>query len=95
MPNDPLHFDNLAGPPNDADYQAAYAEITATERGRRFLIEYAIRNRHPDTHILVSTIAHLEVPVGLPPGAMPRAAPNDLLAAMRALSGEELIALFS
>jgi len=61
MPNDSLHMsDNLAGPPNDADYAAAYAEIMATERGRRFLIEYAIRNRHPDTHILVSTIARLE-----------------------------------
>jgi hypothetical protein len=80
MPNDPLHLsDDLAGPPNDADYAAAYAEIMATERGRRFLIEYAIRNRHPDTHILVSTIARLEAAMhDNPPLQVPAAFKRDL-----------------
>ncbi len=181
MTNDPYLSKAPAAPPNDADYDAAYAEIMATTRGRRFLIEYAIRNRHPDSHILVSTIARLEaalhdpsrqvraafkrdltelaaaiarieakvaasgvpaaasvpaaeritdivlalrdlarrveammalaaaadraampatdttpqVAVGPPPQGMPRAAPNDSLAALRALSEEELVALFS
>jgi len=182
MANDPHLSKKNTVPPNDADYEAAHAEIMATERGRRFLIEYATRNRHPDTRILVSTIARLEaamrddpprqipavfkhdltelaaaiarieaklaasgmpatvgvsaaerikdivlalrdlarrvdatialaamatdgavkpsettphVPGGPPPPAIPCAAPNDSLAALRALSEEELIALFS
>jgi len=44
MSNDPLSLPQmLAESPaeaDDADYEAIYAEITATERGRRFLIEY-------------------------------------------------------
>ncbi len=61
MSTNPLHLsDILAGPPNDADYEAIYAEIVTTERGRRFLTEYAIRARQPDTHMLIGTIARLE-----------------------------------
>jgi len=61
MPSDHLPLpDFLAATPNDADYEAVYAEVMATERGRSFLAEYANRNRHPDTHRLVSTIARLE-----------------------------------
>ena len=60
MTNDPYLSKAPAAPPNDADYDGAYAEIMATARGRRFLIEYAIRNRHPDLHVLVGTIARLE-----------------------------------
>jgi hypothetical protein len=52
--------DASAESPNDADYQAAHAEFTATERGRNFLTEYARRSRHPDTLRLVSTIARIE-----------------------------------
>jgi hypothetical protein len=61
MSNDRLPLpDIFAEPPNDADYQAFYAELTATERGRNFLTEYARRSRHPDTHMLVSTIGRLD-----------------------------------
>ncbi len=60
MTNDPYLSKAPAAPPNDADYDGAYAEIMATARGRRFLIEYAIRNRQPDSHVLVGTIARLE-----------------------------------
>lgn len=61
MPSDPLPLpDILATPSNEADYEAVHAEVMATERGRRFLAEYANRNRHPDAHRLVSTIARLE-----------------------------------
>ena len=60
MTNDPYLSKAPAAPPNDADYDAAYAEMMATARGRRFLIEYAVRNRHPDSRILVGTIARLE-----------------------------------
>ena len=61
MSNDPQPLpDILTAPPQDAEYEAVYAEIMATERGRGFLMEYANRNRDPDTHALVSTIARLE-----------------------------------
>ena len=83
MANDPHLSKNPTAPLGDADYEGAHAEATATERGRRLLMEYAVRNRHPDTHNIVSTQP-----------SPPRAA-NDSLAALRALSEEEIIALFS
>ena len=92
MTNDPYLSKAAAAPPNEADYDAAYAEITAAARGRRFLIEYAIRNRQPDSHILSSTIARFEAALRDPSRQVPA---NDPLAALCALSEEELIALFS
>jgi hypothetical protein len=78
MTNDPYLSKAPAAPPNDADYDAAYAEIMATTRGRRFLIEYAIRNRHPDSHILVSTIARLEAALHDPSRRVRAAFKRDL-----------------
>jgi hypothetical protein len=78
MTNDPYLSKAPAAPPNEADYDAAYAEIMATARGRRFLIEYAIRNRHPDSHILVSTIARLEAALRDPSRQVPAAFKRDL-----------------
>src|SRR4029077_5733110 len=46
--------------PDEADYDAVHAALMATERGRRFLTEYADRNRHADTTMIVSAIARLE-----------------------------------
>jgi hypothetical protein len=59
MPNDPL-APILAGLPDESDYDAVYAALMATERGRRFLSEYADRNRHADTIMIVGAIARLE-----------------------------------
>jgi hypothetical protein len=59
MPNDPLAL-ILAGLPDEADYDAVYAALMATEHGRRFLTEYADRNRHADTTAIVSAIARIE-----------------------------------
>jgi hypothetical protein len=59
MPNDPLAL-ILAGLPDEADYDAVHAAIMATERGRRFLTEYADRNRHADTATIVGAIARIE-----------------------------------
>jgi hypothetical protein len=62
MPNDPLALPQiLAGLPDEAGYDAVHAALTATERGRRFLTEYADRNRHADTTAIVSAIARIEV----------------------------------
>jgi hypothetical protein len=59
MANDPLAL-ILAGLPDEADYDAVYTALMATEHGRRFLTEYADRNRHADTTAIVSAIARIE-----------------------------------
>jgi hypothetical protein len=61
MPNDPLALPQiLAGLPDEAGYDAVHAALMATERGRRFLTEFADRNRHADTTAIVSAIARIE-----------------------------------
>jgi hypothetical protein len=61
MPNDPLALPQiLAELPDEAGYDAVHAALMATERGRRFLTEYADRNRHADTAAIVGAIARIE-----------------------------------
>ncbi len=59
MPNDPLAL-ILPELPDEAGYDAVHAALMATERGRRFLTEYADRNRHANTTAIVSAIARIE-----------------------------------
>ena len=64
MANDPLALSGIgAGLPQEAEYDAVYAAVTATERGRWFLTEFASRNRHADTDTLMDAIARIEVAV--------------------------------
>jgi hypothetical protein len=64
MSTDPLPLsDILAGLPAEADYDAVYAEVAATSRGRWFLDAYAERNRLAHTHMLVGAIARVEAAV--------------------------------
>lgn len=64
MSNDPLTLSGIpAGLPQEAEYDAVYAAVTATERGRWFLSQYANRNRHADTDSLVTAIARIEAAV--------------------------------
>lgn len=64
MSNDPLPLPKMsASSPDeaaDADYEAIYAELAATERGRRFLTEYADRHRHAETNMLAEALARVE-----------------------------------
>jgi hypothetical protein len=61
MTSDPLaRSDIWTGPLNESDYNAVYAAVTATERGRWFLNEFANRNCHADTDLLVAAIARIE-----------------------------------
>jgi hypothetical protein len=60
MANDSLALPGIdAGPPHEAEYDAVYAAVTATERGRWFLTEFASRNRHADTDSLIAAIARI------------------------------------
>jgi hypothetical protein len=64
MPHEPLALpDILAGLPDEADYDAMHAALMATERGRRFLAEFADRNRHADTTMVVGAIARVEAAI--------------------------------
>jgi hypothetical protein len=54
---------SAAGPPNEAEYNAVYAAVTATERGRWFLAEYANRNRCADTDLVIAAIARIEAAI--------------------------------
>ena len=54
----------LVRPPPDAvaesDYQSVCEAISASARGRAFLDEYARRNRHADTEVLLAAIERVE-----------------------------------
>src|ERR1700686_3139029 len=63
MPNEPLAL-ILAGLPDEADYDAVHAALMATERGRRFLTEFADRNRHADTTAIVRPMARIQATRG-------------------------------
>jgi hypothetical protein len=64
MANDALAQSGIdLGLPAEADYDAVYAAVTATERGQRFLTEFADRNRHADNDALMAAIARVEAAV--------------------------------
>jgi len=68
MPNESSALHGITvGLPQDAEYDAVYAAVTATERGRWFLTEFANRNRHADTDLVVSAIARIEAAVPVNP----------------------------
>ncbi len=55
MPNPPAVSDI-----SQADYEAIEAAVMETARGRWFLAEFARRNRHADTEVLLASIGRLE-----------------------------------
>jgi hypothetical protein len=44
----------------DSDYETILSAIMTTARGRRFLAEYARRNRHADTQMILTEIRKLK-----------------------------------
>lgn len=57
------------GPPSESDYDAVYAALSATARGRRFLAEYARRSRTEDVRIVLSALARIAA--SMPASASP------------------------
>jgi len=47
-------------PPTEADYEAIHAAVMETVRGRWFLTEFAKRNRHADTALVLAAIDRVE-----------------------------------
>jgi hypothetical protein len=64
MPKEPRTLvDVLAGLPNGADYDVAYASLMATDAGRRFLAELTRRNRNADTQMVLGAVARVEAAI--------------------------------
>ena len=64
MSEDPLALSKIsAAPPAETDYESICAAVMETERGRWFLTEYARRNRHADTHVILSAIERIEAAI--------------------------------
>ncbi|MGA8077179.1 MAG: hypothetical protein WB868_07315 [Xanthobacteraceae bacterium] len=62
--NSPLALSGIdAGQPQETEYDAVYAAVSATERGRWFLTEFASRNRYADTRPLIAALARIEAAV--------------------------------
>ena len=80
-----------APPPSEADYDVIYAAVMESERGRRFLAEYARRNRHADTQLLLGAIDRIAVALRLqspviepePPAISEKPTVSDLSAMSR------------
>ena len=88
MAKDPLaQWEILIEPSNEADYEAIYASVAATQRGREFLAAFARRIRHADMQMIVEALARIEAGVrGEPPAqgaaALPSADLRDIAAAL-------------
>src|SRR5271154_983333 len=55
--------DILSGLPSEADYDTVFAAIMVSEGGRWFLSEFANRNRHADTQMLVGALGRVEAAI--------------------------------
>ena len=89
MANDPQALSaNLTGSPNEADYDAVYAALSSTERGRWFLTEFASRNRHADTGRLVAAIARIEAAIHSDPPQDPGSDLFEIVAAIALIEAE-------
>ncbi len=53
----------VPAPISEADYEAIEAAVMETARGRWFLAEYARRNRHADTTMLLKALERIEAVV--------------------------------
>ena len=64
MPNEASALPELlAALPDAAGYDAVHTALMATEGGRRFLAEFAARNRHADTTMIVAAVARVEAAI--------------------------------
>jgi hypothetical protein len=81
MPDDSPARNIIAPPPlAGADYDAIFATIAATERGRWFLDEYALRHRGADTELVLAAVRRVETAVNTSPA---RAEPPPAADALR------------
>jgi hypothetical protein len=86
MSSDPLaRSDIWAEAPNETDYDAVYAAVMATERGRWFLNEYASRNRQGDMQAVIAVLARLEAAIGGDRAALASGVPGHTIDIARSI----------
>jgi hypothetical protein len=71
MSNEPFALSPVtpsSPPPSESEYEAICATVMESARGRWFLSEYARRNRHADTRLVVDAIGRLEAAIRGDPG---------------------------
>jgi hypothetical protein len=66
MPNEPLTLASEPEAPSEAEYEAFFAALAESARGRAFLAEHARRSRSADTAVLLASVQRLEGLVGSP-----------------------------
>jgi hypothetical protein len=65
MSQDPLALAGFTSAArHEAEYDAVYAAVTATERGRWFLSEFANRHRAANTDLVVAALERIETAIG-------------------------------
>jgi hypothetical protein len=60
LPQEPMRQDMGEDIVTEAEYEALYATLSATARGRMFLAQFAQRSRHADTNMLLAAVNRLE-----------------------------------
>jgi hypothetical protein len=71
---------------SDSDYDAIEAAVMETARGRWFLAEFARRNRHADTRMLLDALARLETVIREERAALATA--EEIIPTNQPMSGE-------
>src|ERR1700730_16875159 len=69
--------------PSEEDYEAISQAFMETSRGRWFLGEYAKRNRHADTRMVLDAVARIEEALAAPKQPVPESGLAEALAAIR------------
>src|SRR3984893_16982513 len=72
-----------ASMPSAEDYDAISQAFMETSRGRWFLGEYAKRNRHADTRMVLDAVARIEEALAAPKQPVPESGLAEALAAIR------------
>lgn len=69
-------------PAGEDDYQAFYAVLAASARGRAFLDEHARRHRHADTEMLLGALRRLEGQIAAQTPRPPQPVPAEIAAVL-------------
>jgi hypothetical protein len=91
MSNEPLTLASEPEAPSEAEYEAFYAALAESARGRAFLAEHARRSRSADTAVLLASVQRLEGLVGSQPASAvddERQELRSLLDAIRGMHAE-------
>jgi hypothetical protein len=87
MPNEPLTLASEPEAPSEAEYEAFFAALAESARGRAFLAEHARRSRSADTAVLLASVQRLEGLVGSQPASAVDDERQELRALLDAIRG--------